>query len=80
MIEEPWGLTTRDFNGVDNILWESDYPHADTPFPNTQAACKDLFEDVPEDVITKITHANAEKLFKFPLSQELIAQHATPGT
>lgn len=77
MIEEPWGLTTRDFNGVDNILWESDYPHADTPFPNTQAACKEQFGGVPQDVVTKITHANAEKLFKFELSADLITQYST---
>jgi predicted TIM-barrel fold metal-dependent hydrolase len=78
MIEEPWGLTTRDYNGVDNILWECDYPHADTPWPSTQAACKALFTDVEPDVIEKVTHSNAEKLFDFPLSQGLIAQYSAP--
>ena len=47
MIEEPVGLKYRHDFTVDHILWESDYPHADTPFPYTQAACKELFEGVP---------------------------------
>jgi predicted TIM-barrel fold metal-dependent hydrolase len=68
MIEEPWGLTTRDFYGSDRVLWESDYPHADTPWPNTQAACKELFEGVPDDVVQAITHGNSEALFDFPLT------------
>ena len=68
MIEEPWGLTTRDFYGTDRILFESDYPHADTPWPHTQAACKELFAGVPQKEIDMITHENAEQLFRFPLT------------
>ena len=75
MIEEPVGLKYRYDFRIDHILWESDYPHADTPFPYTQAACKELFEGVPADEVEMITHANAEALFKFPLSQRLIADH-----
>ncbi|MBY8864033.1 amidohydrolase [Nocardia sp. CA2R105] len=77
MIEEPWGLSTRDYNGVDNILWECDYPHCDSPWPNTQAACKELFDDLDPEITRKITHANAEQLFNFPLSQDLITQYTT---
>ncbi len=75
MIEEPIGLSYRHDFTVDRILWESDYPHADTPFPYTQAACKELFADVPDDEVAAITHGNAERLFGFNLSPELI-EHA----
>ncbi|WP_131747295.1 amidohydrolase family protein [Frankia sp. Cppng1_Ct_nod] len=68
MIEEPWGLTTRDVFGSDRILFESDYPHADTPWPHTQAACKELFSGVSRDEVEAITHGNAERLFRFPLT------------
>ncbi|OHV44535.1 amidohydrolase family protein [Pseudofrankia sp. BMG5.36] len=68
MIEEPWGLTTRHYYGVDRILFESDYPHADTPWPHTQKACAELFADVPADEVAAITHGNAEALFHFPLA------------
>jgi predicted TIM-barrel fold metal-dependent hydrolase len=68
MIEEPWGLTQRDVIGVDKILFESDYPHADTPWPHTQAVVKELFRDVDQETTDKITYKNAEKLFNFPLT------------
>jgi hypothetical protein len=68
MIEEPWGLTQRDVIGVDKILFESDYPHADTPWPHTQAVVKELFRDIDQETTDKITFKNAEKLFKFPLT------------
>jgi predicted TIM-barrel fold metal-dependent hydrolase len=68
MIEEPIGLKYRHDFTVDHILSESDYPHADTPFPNTQAAFKALFDGVPDDEVDKITHLNAEALFRFPLT------------
>jgi predicted TIM-barrel fold metal-dependent hydrolase len=68
MIEEPLGLQYRHDFALDHIVWESDYPHADTPFPNTQAACKILFEGVPQDEVDMITHQNAEALFGFTIS------------
>lgn len=78
MIEEPVGLQYRHDFSIDRIVWESDYPHADTPFPHTQEACADLFAGVPDDEVAKITHRNAEALFDFPLSQALVEQH-TPS-
>lgn len=79
MIEEPVGIKYRHDFKVDNILWESDYPHADTPFPKSQTAVKEVFVDVPEDEIVKITRTNAEELFHFPLSDELIGRYLTPN-
>jgi predicted TIM-barrel fold metal-dependent hydrolase len=63
MIEEPVGIKYRHDFRVDHILWESDYPHADTPFPNTQANADTVFRDVPADEVAMITHRNAEELF-----------------
>jgi predicted TIM-barrel fold metal-dependent hydrolase len=76
MIEEPLGLKYRHDFAVEHIVWESDYPHADTPFPNTQAACKVLFEGVAEEEIEMMTHRNAEALFDFPLSERLVAAYS----
>ena len=80
MIEEPVGIKYRHDFTVDNILWESDYPHADTPFPKAQLAAKEVFDGIPQDEVDLITHKNAEKLFHFPLSQELIAAYGGAGT
>ena len=40
---------------------------------------RDRFEGVPQDEIDLITHANAEALFNFPLSQKLIDAYSAPG-
>jgi predicted TIM-barrel fold metal-dependent hydrolase len=65
MIEEPVGLQYRNDIGVERILWESDYPHADTTFPDTQEGAEVVFKDVPHEEITRITHGNASELFKW---------------
>jgi predicted TIM-barrel fold metal-dependent hydrolase len=76
MIEEPVGLRYRHDFRVDHILWESDYPHADTPFPNTQSNALEVFKDVPDDEVELISHRNAELLFNHPLvvSPEYLAE------
>jgi predicted TIM-barrel fold metal-dependent hydrolase len=77
MIEEPIGLQYRHDFALDRIVWESDYPHADTPFPHTQAACKALFTGLPQDEVDMITHSNAEALFDFKLSDDLVTAYGT---
>lgn len=69
MIEEPWGIKQRDQIGVDRILWESDYPHADTPWPKSQEQAAEVFEGVPDDEVEKITHTNAERLFRWTMAK-----------
>lgn len=67
MIEEPVGLSYRhDWDpSCEHILWEGDYPHADTPWPHTQAAVKEVMAGVPDDEVRRITYQNAERLFRF---------------
>ena len=79
MIEEPIGIKYRHDFRVDRILWESDYPHADTPFPKTQLSAKEVFDAIPQDEIDLITHKNAEELFHFPISQELVSAYSGPA-
>jgi predicted TIM-barrel fold metal-dependent hydrolase len=73
MIEEPWGLGQRETIGVDRIVWESDYPHADTPWPHTQKVVDELFAEVPDGEREAILHGNAERLFGWTMA-ELPAQ------
>ena len=68
MIEEPIGITFREHIGVDRILWECDYPHADTPWPYSQKQVAEELADIPRDEVEAITHGNAEDLFRWPLS------------
>ncbi|MGE0308962.1 MAG: amidohydrolase family protein [Acidimicrobiia bacterium] len=67
MIEEPIGLTFREHVGVDRILWECDYPHADSTWPDSQQIAKDLFGDLSDDEVERISHGNAAALFNWPV-------------
>jgi predicted TIM-barrel fold metal-dependent hydrolase len=71
MIQEPWGFQTksvRDIIGEDHIFWESDYPHADTPWPNTQEAAKEMFDGVDPVAVEKAAYKNAEKVFNWTIA------------
>lgn len=68
MIDEPWGLTQRAEIGVDRIMWECDYPHADTPWPDTQATVAELFDGVSTEDLRAITSGNAERLFSWTMA------------
>jgi hypothetical protein len=72
MIEEPKALTYRELIGVNKILWENDYPHADTPWPLVQESVDHVFTGIPPDEIDMMTHSNAEKLFKWEMADSAL--------
>jgi hypothetical protein len=46
---------------------ESDYPHADSSWPDTQTYLHRRLGGLPVDDVRKITHLNAAALFRHPL-------------
>ena len=72
MIDDPSTIVTRDRIGVDHILFESDYPHGDGTWPDTQQVAQDVLRDLPADEIRKITHENASKLYRLPLPENCL--------
>ena len=61
-------MSTRHRIGIDKIMLEVDYPHADSTWPECQRLVFENIGDLPDDEIELITHGNAEKLFRFPIS------------
>ena len=51
--------------GEDNVMCESDYPHADTTWPNSVKVARDCMHGLPEATQLKLLRTNAEKLFRF---------------
>jgi predicted TIM-barrel fold metal-dependent hydrolase len=49
--------------GPDHIMVESDYPHADSTWPNTWERVKANFGHLPAEVVRKVTVTNAASLF-----------------
>jgi predicted TIM-barrel fold metal-dependent hydrolase len=69
-IDDPSTLPARHRIGVDHIMLESDYPHADSTWPDTQLIAASRLSGLPDDEIRMITHANAAGLFRHPLPEE----------
>jgi len=67
-MEDDIGIKLRDYIGVENMLWGSDYPHAEATFPRSQQFLSRMFEGVPEAELRKITSENAAKMFGFELN------------
>jgi hypothetical protein len=46
---------------------ESDYPHCDSTWPNTQAILHEQLHRLPKKAIERITWRNASELFDHPV-------------
>jgi predicted TIM-barrel fold metal-dependent hydrolase len=66
-IDDPAGLKQRHDVGVEHVLLESDYPHQDGTWPDTQELLHDQIGSFPADDIRKLTWENASNLFSFPV-------------
>jgi predicted TIM-barrel fold metal-dependent hydrolase len=70
-IEDPSCLRLRDRIGVDHIMLESDYPHVDSTWPNTQAITAEMLRGVSDDDVRKVTWENAATLFRVPVPERV---------
>jgi predicted TIM-barrel fold metal-dependent hydrolase len=63
---DPFGLQNLDVIGVDNVLFETDYPHSDSTWPDCQAVAQQQVDEAGLDEATtqKILRTNALKLFR----------------
>ena len=64
-IEESSGLANLDMIGEDNVMFETDYPHSDTTWPDSITVAKRLIAHLPEETQFKLLRGNAERLFQF---------------
>ena len=71
-IDDPSSIDSRYRIGVDRIMVETDYPHADSTWPDSQEFFVKMFDGVPDDEIRKMTHANAAALFRHPLPDKVL--------
>ncbi len=69
-IDDTSGFLTREVIGVDHLLVESDYPHADSTWPDTQARLRQQLQGVPDDEVRRICWQNAVDLFRFSTPPE----------
>ena len=65
-IDDPVGVGLRHDIGIDRLLWECDYPHSDSLWPDSRTNAQKVFADVPTDEVRKIVETNARELFRLP--------------
>jgi uncharacterized protein len=58
------GLQTRQYIGVDNLLWSTNFPQGTSTWPTTREVIGRCFEGIPDDERRQILVDNAAKLYK----------------
>ena len=61
--QSPTAMRLLEFWGPDNLLWATDYPHPDSIWPNSHKVAEETMGHLPPEVIRKLTHDNAAKLY-----------------
>ncbi len=57
--DDPFGLQSIDAIGVDNVTYESDYPHSDSTWPHTAKLAAEQTAGLSDDVVYKVLRGNA---------------------
>jgi predicted TIM-barrel fold metal-dependent hydrolase len=68
-IDDPSSVGMRDIIGVERIMVESDYPHADSSWPDTQRVLNDTWGALPDHELRAIAGGNAARLFRHALPE-----------
>jgi predicted TIM-barrel fold metal-dependent hydrolase len=62
-IRNPVGVRLRHEIGVDRMMWSSDFPHAETDWPESQQVIEEMFAGVPDDERYRILAGNVIEYF-----------------
>lgn len=66
-LDDPSTIVTRHRIGVENIMFETDYPHGDGTWPDTQKVVEEVYGDLPAAELRAILCENAARVFRHPL-------------
>jgi len=66
-LDDPSTIDTRHRIGIDHIMVETDYPHGDGTWPETQRVLREAWGHLPPDEIRMLCSTNAANLFRHPL-------------
>ena len=64
-IDDRFGVASRDYLNMDNVMWECDYPHSDSAWPISPEALVEQVVGVSDTDIDRITHGNAMRHFNY---------------
>jgi len=78
-INDEHGVENLDVMNVDNVTWECDYPHPDSEWPFSPEDSWKYIRRLPEEIIAKITHLNAMRLFNYSPFTRMAREDCTVG-
>jgi predicted TIM-barrel fold metal-dependent hydrolase len=55
--------------GVDQLMWGSDYPHAESTFPKSREILDRILEGVPQDEKAQIVGTTTARLYGFDMER-----------
>jgi predicted TIM-barrel fold metal-dependent hydrolase len=62
--DDPHGLQSLESVGVDNVTFETDYPHSDSTWPDTEAVAQRLMAGLDDVTIRKLVRGNAIRMLQ----------------
>lgn len=60
---ETAGIGLRHFIGMENIMWESDYPHSTSTYPESWKFVERTLKGVPQEERNQLLYGNAQRLY-----------------
>jgi predicted TIM-barrel fold metal-dependent hydrolase len=63
------GLDALDKVGLDNITFETDYPHTDSTWPNTKQVAEEMMRGLTEEQVYKVVRGNAIRMLQLDLDR-----------
>ncbi len=65
MIVDRYAIANRHWIGIDKLMWEADFPHNDSNWPNSRKMLAEALVDVPDDEAARIAEHNAREFYDF---------------
>lgn len=78
-IEDIFGMKLLDELDIDKVMYECDYPHSDTQWPNAPDRLLQTMSHLSDEVIDKITHLNAMRTYNYDPFSVLPREQCTVG-
>ncbi|MGE0881784.1 MAG: amidohydrolase family protein [Acidimicrobiia bacterium] len=61
--DDPLGMHLRGWLGIDNLMWATDYPHADTTWPDSQQIIDEQLKDCTAEERRKVLYDNVKRVY-----------------
>jgi predicted TIM-barrel fold metal-dependent hydrolase len=67
--DDAHGLRSLDEIGVDNVTFETDYPHSDSTWPHSKKVAEEIMADLNDEQVHKIVRGNAIRMLRLDFAE-----------